>query len=472
MTKSHHLDLAPQWQGPVLDASKPKGLIDQILDDGAVTRDFVMRDTTYQVKTTVRFEPDRAWLFRCAVLCDGVEEVAEPWGPIFRNLTSEMVGREADPAARLVLARQALEAHLALGERLSRQLEETGELARPVSGFNRTFVLAAVLISLGAAAGGVWLWQTGYLQQGWSESFGTLKDPESQQALSEIEPLQSVEAEGIGVGEESSPEPLGPHDEDPVGASGRLEKSERAVAPSPIETRVNRVPARRSVSRSSPPRSAPSRSSPPRSASLSSSPVSSSTGDSRTFKGPSGKALPDPSDLGLAPAEPKARKRNPLILEVVPNNHRSFVLEAGTAIYDDSSIRLSQIPKGYGKLSCVTTRAWPGDTEQGILIRVSRPARLFVAHDRRVKKAPPWIGSFEPTGDLFLALEVDRGKTIEYSVYSKDVPAGAVALGPNTGAKRVVKKARAFGVRKRVVMYLVCLADSGAGSAASEGAGP
>jgi len=466
MTKRHHLDLAPQWQEPIPDASKPKGLIDQILDSGVVARDFVMRDATYQVKTTVQFEPDRAWLFRCAVLRDGVEEVAEPWGPVFRNLTSEMMGRQADPAARFALARQALEAHLALGERLSRQLEETGGLGRPVSGFNRPFVLAAVLVSLGAAAGGVWLWQTGYLQQSWSEHFGTVEDPEAPRALSEMEPLQSVEAQGAGVGEESLPEPVGGHEEDSAGASGRLEKSDRAIAPSPAETRANRAPFRRSASSPAPPRSAP-----PHSAPSSSSTVLPSTVESKPSEGRSDMALVDPSGSSRSPAEPKAKQRDPLIVEVVPNNHRSFVLEAGTAIYDDSSIRLSQIPKGYGKLSCVTTRAWSGDTEQGILVRVSRPARLFVAHDRRVKKDPPWIETLEPTGDLFLALEVDRGKTIEYSVYRKEVPAGAIALGPNTGAKRVVKKARAFGVRKRVAMYLVCLADLGAGSASPAGPG-
>ena len=145
---------------------------------------------------------------------------------------------------------------------------------------------------------------------------------------------------------------------------------------------------------------------------------------------------------------------------MVPSNHRLLRLEPGANIYADASIRISDIPKAYRKLPCVTTTSRQGDTEQGLLLQLKRAARVFVAHDLRVKKKPEWLASFRATGDTLRALDVDKGKTLEFALYRRDMPAGAVALGSNTRTKALTQKFREFVPRKNRVMYLVCLAEA------------
>ena len=111
--------------------AQPKGLLDQLLEDGAVYREFVMSGTTFQVKTTARFESKEVCFFRSAVAREENELTEAPWAPIFCNLTEGVTGGEVGAEARLAFARRALEVHLALCHRVERQLEEKGDLSTP-----------------------------------------------------------------------------------------------------------------------------------------------------------------------------------------------------------------------------------------------------------------------------------------------------------------------------------------------------
>lgn len=134
-------------------------------------------------------------------------------------------------------------------------------------------------------------------------------------------------------------------------------------------------------------------------------------------------------------------------------------LQPGEKLYADADIRVAQGPATVGNLVCVTTDSRQGDGEHGIFFTVTEPQEIYVAHDRRVKKKPQWLGAFRLLTDTLVAQEVDKGRLIEYALYRKQLSGEAVALGANTGSKRVTKRLRELVPKKKIVMYLACVAD-------------
>ncbi len=439
--------------------ARPKGLLDQLLEEGTIHREFVMPGTVFEVRTTARFDPGQPCFFRCAVLHDGDELSQPPWAPIFRNLTEAMTGAGKGPGARPALARQALECHLSLCHRVERQLEEKGALsARGRAGVAQSGLKTpvspayAVAVLIVAGAAGAW-----YGFERWQVRLpGPVVAQTAERPLPA--PTRGVMPAEIQATDDAlvAANPL--PGTDPAGESAPGRPASRltgiATAPSqkpfgsPRQPAAAPPPPRRAAPRvaEAPPRVAPPPVAPP--------PV----------------AQPAPPRVATAPSDPPPRSapapraghiRVPdLITEIVAGDHQLLRLEAGAQVYRDASIRISEIPRTYRGLPCVTTASRQGDTEQGILLQLKRPARVYVAHDRRVKKKPQWLASFRATGDTLRALEVDRGRTVEFAIFHRDVAAGAVALGSNTRAKMLTRKVREFVPRKSLSMYLVCVAEA------------
>ncbi len=73
--------------------------------------------------------------------------------------------------------------------------------------------------------------------------------------------------------------------------------------------------------------------------------------------------------------------------------------------------------------------------------------QVFVAHDQRILRKPPWLESFGRTGQTLTVNEGGAEQIVTvYDVYVKDFPAGVVALGRNVGLR---------AKKKRLSMYLV-----------------
>ena len=446
MNKAPEHGLLPQWE-PSSPKTGSMGLIDQLLETGALTRELIMPNGVYQVKTVVELDAQQAMLFRSSVLHDEHEITAEPWEPIFRNLTQEIAGQPARQA-RLHVARLALETHLRRCDAVARQLEEKGDLSPRGRIDPRTslLLLAGLLLVVGTLSG-VWLWQT--------PPDTTMDDSVPTEESASPTPPESPDGSD-SVLEDQPEDPHLPEETSTVDTPPKVDShastENKPTAPDPRSSPSVQKPSTK-TKRKNPPKpetSSKSAAAPPVEPR---EPRETSKATSTTTDGPSTtsldaeKKLPQPADRFTS-----------LVSSVVPRNRQDFEPEPGTSIYRDPNILLSEIPSSLHGKTCITTSNSSGDTEQGILVMLEKPATVLIAHDTRIKKKPDWIESFSPTGEVLKAEEVDRGRTIEFAIYRRTFPRGLVTLGSNTNANPLTRRARKeLGFKKRIFMYLVCI---------------
>ena len=101
--------------------------------------------------------------------------------------------------------------------------------------------------------------------------------------------------------------------------------------------------------------------------------------------------------------------------------------EAGVAVYIDREYSLKQLPDDLRGATLLRTANDDSDKKDEAMVRfhLSRKARLVVAHDARTRKKPEWLDGFERRADTLAT--TDTG----FDLFSRDVEAGEVVLGPN-----------------------------------------
>ena len=118
----------------------------------------------------------------------------------------------------------------------------------------------------------------------------------------------------------------------------------------------------------------------------------------------------------------------------------------GQRVYADRQFTYQDIPEAYRDLTCVRTLNDFKRIATSIEIEISRAAEVFVAHDQRIRRKPPWLGSFRRTGETLTIREGVRDQDVSiYDVFVREYPRGTVALGANTPPR----------AKKRVSMYTV-----------------
>jgi len=413
----------------VVAVGPPRSLLDELLAEGFLVRQFLMPGSTWEVKT--RFHADaRTWLFRCAVVRNGVEVGEPPWQPVFRDRTAEVAGREEDPEERTRFAREALDVHLGTCARLSHQLETTGTLlarGRPRTGKGRrlaTVIVAAVLVA-GALGVGGWFWLAP-LAGGLSLA---APEPVSEEVPATLPPAKP---------------PLTELENPPTPVTAVVPAPRPAPSPAPAPERP-KVPVRASKPR--PQQPAPSSLSPPPPEPPPAPPVS-SEGEELTAEAP---ALPQ----ATAPADPW---RDVQVISIAdPTRMR---LREGGGIYLQGTLTLTEVPASVAGLRCITSRSSEGDGQEVMTLVLSQPLRVIVAHDQAVKKQPEWLKTLTPLGEILTATDPATGEEVVYRVYQQDFPSGKLVLGRNNGASAISRKARGLSGRG-TRMYLVCLMPPG-----------
>jgi hypothetical protein len=420
-------DLLPQWRSRPAPADRPRGLLDELIGEGVLTKDFAMPGHTFRVSTKIHCDP-RACLFRCAVSCDGVELPKPPWAPVFRDLAPEMGGSQAEPETRREVARRALEVHLATCARVGQALERGGRLVASGERARKLLLIAGPAVLLAAATAAGWHY---WPKAGLEPTPAPAPGPEPNTGPPEA-----------GESEATAEIPLGPPEAEPEPATAAV--TQQSPAPD-----VARAPSgdRRSTPRSRP---HPAQAEP-------------AVEGAPPQPAPSQQAIADPEP----PPSPPPERSWPVTM-LAPIEHTVVRLEPGNQVFVSAGISLVDVPSAYRGLHCITTRDASGETKRAIVIRLSEPAQVYVAHDVRVKKRPGWLESFEPTGDALTVADRGRGEVLTYALHRKLFPAGVADLGANTGATVMGRVSRSVSGRN-TLMYLVCVPESGEnGSPAAE----
>ncbi len=150
---------------------------------------------------------------------------------------------------------------------------------------------------------------------------------------------------------------------------------------------------------------------------------------------------PAPSEQPEAEAEPPADEA---LLAAIPFGLEQGRLAPGQRAYADRDFVYQDVPGAYRDLPCLRTLNAFKRVDTGIELTVGRDAEVFVAHDRRIRRKPPWLGSFRSTGETLTVREgTGKQDVAVYDVYVREYPRGTVHLGPNTPPR----------AKKRVSMY-------------------
>lgn len=437
-------DLLPHWCPPAATSEEPpRGLFQELVEDGILIKDLVVPGHTYRVTTRIHCDP-QACFFRCTVSANGAEIQKRPWKPLFCDLSAEIEDR--GPGGRGAVARRALEAHLATCTRAGHALERKGRLATG-SGTGKRWALgsavSAALILGGAAAW--WVLRS--------------VDPTDADA-----PSASPVAAGSQVAEQNEgddTEVLNADLFEPVAAAPAVGAPGTTPEPPESASRERRVDQPRPSPRREP-EVRPAQTS-PRGAAV----TAPRTSSSDAVPEPPRPASPDPESSRSSLSAPVPA----VVSDVSPTDHSVVFLEAGGQIYFRDRLRLLDVPSLYQGLRCFTTREAAGDTEQGITFSLAASARVFVLFDRGVGKRPDWLSGFRQTGEVVTAVDPEKARSVlTFLVMHRDFPAGMVSLGANTAATQLTKRARILAGRN-TLMYLVCPAPissiSSAGSTQS-----
>ena len=132
-------------------------------------------------------------------------------------------------------------------------------------------------------------------------------------------------------------------------------------------------------------------------------------------------------------------------------NYQTAMLEEGDAHYIDRSYTLVDIPAAYEGLLWIKTANddKTNTSEEFLTFQVNQDVTAYVCYDHQVS-VPDWItGHYVDTGDDILVSDLGAGTEME--IWSRDLPAGQVAMGGNM----------ATGGSGAELMYLVILQGRG-----------
>lgn len=448
---------------------KPRGLLDELIETGLVSRDFVVARHTYRVATRM-YADERTGFFRSVVTCDGAELAQAPWKPIFRDVLAE-TGLEPEPSERRkALGKLALEAHLGLCHRVGQSLERHGKLASETSTFERIRTWPYTMpVAVGVSGLVVWL----VLGMG---------EPPRQENNAEEEP-------GIAQPDETATTPEPKRSDERVWSllswlfgsrskqaeAERLLREQRSLSEKTKrlakdgQTLIDQEPsvgqlqaaARDALDRAQAyPLARPSSQ---EGAAVKKSAPSSSP-EAKTVKPKTSEA--DAGDDEGSPEKDSTTERGgrrgrgdgwPVDQNSLSSDYSIFDLAASALVYGEDSVSLREVPASYAGFRCVTTLDSEGETDQGITFDLLRAATVLIGFDRNVKRAPAWIADFQKTGATIGAIDTTKqGETIQYEVFEKKFEAGRVSLGAKSAAGKLKQGLLGLtGTGKR--MYFVCV---------------
>ncbi len=164
-----------------------------------------------------------------------------------------------------------------------------------------------------------------------------------------------------------------------------------------------------------------------------------------------------------APAKkmPSARE---IIQGLQPSRYALGALHSGQRAYVDLDAVYSDVPWQRDRIPCIQTAVADREGQETLSFELSRDARVFVGHDRSIKRKPSWLQGFHQTGETWSVLvrnAGDAGSAVLYfDVFTRSYPAGTVSLGPNMGTglfSRFKSLGKQLLGRGEPSMYLVCV---------------
>jgi hypothetical protein len=115
-------------------------------------------------------------------------------------------------------------------------------------------------------------------------------------------------------------------------------------------------------------------------------------------------------------------------------NYQTALLQEGENVYVDRDYTFTSVPDSLLNEEFIRTanddKSSRGD-DPFITFQVDRNVTVCVGHDNRITNKPNWLTSFEDTGE---DIQTDDPRSQGFSVFCRDFPSGAVALGGNHAA--------------------------------------
>lgn len=407
-----------------------------LLEARQAIQDFQTPGGTVRVDTRIKLER-RPWSFLSTVQENGVEIQNGLLAPVRRDLDPTDLEPEWVEDAKRDFATQALAVH---GERC-RQVERALAGPERIAGPKRHgVVIAVVLVVVAAGLGGV-AFHLSRQKQGTGAADAAPATTELTATGGDVLP-PTLLPPSDGAGEQDKAEDGSPWTIVPPTFPANSDDTRAGVEPParPLETSPgSSAPPRRAASKPAGRREAATA---PASPAL--APATATTEEQRTT-----------ADTGTG-AAPSA----PLIRELQPSRYRLETLQPGQAAYIDHGARLAGVPNA--RVGCSSIQPAFADRDQRISITfvLARPARVYVAHDQRLRKKPDWLRNFARTGETWQLSGVDdTGAMANFDVFARDYPAGLVDLGANTNWSPTTRILRDV-IPKNVGMYLVCVDPS------------
>jgi hypothetical protein len=403
--------------------------VDHLLEARQVIWDFQGADGTVRVETRIKLQR-RPWSFLSTVQEDGVEIETGPLAPVRKDLDPTDLEPEWVEDTKRDFAGQALAVHAERCRQVERALagpERTGGPKR------HGVVIAVVLVVVAAVLGGV-AFHLSRQKQGTGGADGAPAATGLAAAGAEILPPTLLPPDGQAAEaepDEGSSWTIAPPTF-PADAGADLEPPPR--------------PRRTSGDSSPPPRRAPSKPLERREAAAAPTPPAPVPATAATEEESSA------ADTGLGAVSSAS-----LILDLQPSRYRLVALQPGQAAYIDHGARLAGVPTARVGCSSVQTAFADRDQLVSLSFVLAQPARVYVAHDQRLRKKPDWLRNFARTGESWQVSGVDEtGAMSDFDVYVRDYPAGLVDLGANTNWSPTTRILRDV-IPKNVAMYLVCV---------------
>jgi hypothetical protein len=112
-------------------------------------------------------------------------------------------------------------------------------------------------------------------------------------------------------------------------------------------------------------------------------------------------------------------------------NYQTALLQEGENVYVDRDYTFTSVPDSLLNQEFIRTanddKSSSGD-DPFITFEVDQNVTVCVSHDNRITNKPNWLNSFEDTGE---DIQTDDPRSQGFSVFCRDFPAGAAALGGN-----------------------------------------
>jgi hypothetical protein len=376
--------------------SQGDSLIGTLLTDRQLTHEIPTAAGSLQVLTRISLDPG-AWWYRSSVTQNGIELSEGPWAPVVKDLSQEMAEFAITDGMRTAFAREALVVHLSRVAELERQLG-AGKVgaAKPLP---KIVPIATVLILVVAAG-----------------IFGSYWHFQGRKPAPAPVPAEDAEVAKVTVPDEPEPESASPTE---------VTREEEETEPSPTP-----VPSI-SVGLGSPTR-----------------PIEPSVTAPRAE---------ERTTVEEAPRGEREKRRpdRGLFHNVSPARYGLAFLAVGNPVYEDPAYVYADVPEAFQGLTCLRVANSQESEDAAVSFTLSRRARVMVAHDRRIKKRPGWLRSFQDTGEELRVRELGEGRELAYRIYAEELGPGRVELGESSGATRINKRLREALNRERN-LYVVC----------------